>query len=136
MLHSGFVHIARVYALPVRLYTEFLNEGGGLLRSNMDVLQYGGLEVNPLEQTVYYLGQEIIFTNREFQVLYLLLKYRGQVFSKRQIYEQITDDEDRTDYHTIEITISRTRKNLETYLGHADVIVTVRGRGYKIKKQI
>lgn len=66
--------------------------------------------------------------------MYLLLKYHGQVLSKRQIYEQITNDEERTDYHTIEITISRIRKKLEAYSGRKDFIVTIRERGYKFRK--
>lgn len=87
-----------------------------------------------LEQTVCYQGKEIPFTNREFQILAFLLKYRGQVFSKRQIYEQVTEDEERVDYHTVEITISRIRKKLEQCSGRKDYIITIRGRGYKIRK--
>ena len=76
-----------------------------MLKKEMDGLEYRNLKINPLEQTVYYFGEEIPLTNREFQLLYLLLKYQGQVFSKRQIYEQITEDGERVDYHTVEITI-------------------------------
>ena len=97
------------------------------------ILEYKELIVNSLEQVVFYKGKELIFTNREFQVLYLLLQYQGIVLSKQQIYEQITDD-DRTDYHTIEITISRIRKKLKEHTGRADLIITVRGRGYKFRK--
>ena len=98
------------------------------------VLEYQNLKVNPLEQMVYYCGEEIPLTNREFQILYLLLKYHGQVFSKRQIYEQITEDGERVEYHTVEITISKIRKKLETYSGRKDFIITIRGRGYKFRK--
>ena len=87
-----------------------------------------------MEQTVYFRNDEIIFTDREFQVLYLLLKRQGQVFSKRQIYEQVTNGEDRSDYHTVEITISRIRKKVERCSGRKDFIVTIRGRGYKFRK--
>ena len=73
-----------------------------MLKKEMDGLEYRNLKINPLEQTVYYFGEEIPLTNREFQLLYLLLKYQGQVFSKRQIYEQITEDGERVDYHTVE----------------------------------
>lgn len=88
-----------------------------MLKKEMDGLEYQNLKINPLEQTVYYFGEEIPLTNREFQLLYLLLKYQGQVFSKRQIYEQITEDGEQVDYHTVEITISRIRKNWRLILG-------------------
>ncbi len=97
------------------------------------ILKCGSLIVNPLEQIVQYENKKIIFTNREFQVLYLLLQYQGIVLSKQQIYEQIADD-DRVDYHTIEITISRIRKKLKEYTGRTDLILTVRDRGYKFRK--
>lgn len=96
-------------------------------------LEYEGIAVNPLEQIVLYRGREITFTNREFQVLYLLLQYQGIVLSRQQIYEQIADD-DRVDYHTIEITISRIRKKLKEHTGRTDLIITVRDRGYKFRK--
>lgn len=51
------------------------------------ILEYEGLIINLLEQTVFYKENEIIFTNRKFQVLYLLLQYQGKVLSKQQIYE-------------------------------------------------
>lgn len=105
-----------------------------MIQTEIGVLEYHDLKVNPLEQTVYYCGEEIPLTNREFQVLYLLLKYHGQVFTKRQIYEQITEDGERVDYHTIEITISKIRKKIEACSGRKDFIITIRGRGYKFRK--
>lgn len=98
------------------------------------ILEYENLVINPMEQVVFYKEIEIEFTNREFQVLYLLLLPRGIVLSKRQIYEQITDDNEKIDYHTIEITISRIRKKLKESTGSSDFIITVRDRGYKFSK--
>lgn len=98
------------------------------------VLEFKGLKINKLEQTVYFDGKEISFTNREFNVLYLLLQYQGQVFSKSQIYNQVTENNDKDELHTIEITISRIRKKLELYTGYKNWICTIRGRGYKFRK--
>lgn len=92
------------------------------------------LYVNYLEQVVSYKGKEIYFTNREFQTIYLLLQYQGQVLSKKQIYEQTTGDGKRVDYHIVESTISRIRKKIEICSGRRDFIITVRERGYKFKK--
>lgn len=97
-------------------------------------IEAGSFIMNPFEQTVFSQGLEIPFTNREFQVLYLLLENRGQVFSKWQIYRQVSRNYEKEDYHTIEITISRIRKKLELYTGEKNLIITIRGRGYKFKK--
>ena len=40
-----------------------------MLKKEMDGLEYRNLKINPLEQTVYYFGEEIPLTNREFQLL-------------------------------------------------------------------
>ena len=98
------------------------------------ILRYEGLIINPWEQNVFYEGSEIGFTNREFQILYVLLQYQGLVLSKQQIYEQVAGDEDRVDYHTVEITICRIRKKLKDYTGRSDFIITVHDRGYKFVK--
>ena len=102
--------------------------------SSDSILEYEGLCIIPGEQIIAYQGNEIYFTNREFQVLLLLIQYQGQVLSKKQIYEQVADDDSRINYHTIEITISRIRKKLREYTKRSDFIITVQDRGYKFKK--
>uniref|UniRef100_UPI003FA440DD winged helix-turn-helix domain-containing protein n=1 Tax=Enterocloster clostridioformis TaxID=1531 RepID=UPI003FA440DD len=75
-----------------------------------------------------------MFTNREFQIFYFLMSHRGQVFSRRQIYDHVTEFNEKDDLHTVEITISRIRKKLEQITGKSDFIITIRGRGYKFRK--
>lgn len=104
-------------------------------QGNWKVLEVDGILINPFEQAVYYEGREIAFTNREFWTLYLLVEYRGMVLSRKQIYSHITEDEERVDYHTVEITISRIRKKLERITGKIDWVTAIRGSGYKFKKE-
>lgn len=101
---------------------------------NYEIIEFNNLIVNNLEQVVSYKDVEIQLTNREFQILYFLMRHRGQVFSKAQIYDQVTGDVEKDSLHTVEITISRIRKKLEACIGRKDLIVTIRGRGYKFKK--
>lgn len=101
---------------------------------NFEIIEFNNLIVNYSEQVVSYKDVEIQLTNREFQVLYFLMRNQGQVFSKAQIYNQVTGDVEKDSLHTIEITISRIRKKLEARIGRKDLIVTIRGRGYKFKK--
>lgn len=100
----------------------------------IDIIKFEGLTVSYSEQTLCYEMQEIMMTNREFQILYFLISHRSQVFSKRQIYDYVTEFNEKDDLHTVEITISRIRKKLKIYSGRSDFIVTIRGRGYKFKK--
>lgn len=99
------------------------------------MIEFEGLTVNYSEQTVRYQTQENKMTNREFQILYFLISHRGQVFSRRQIYNCVTEyDDEKEELHTVEITISRIRQKLKIYSGRSDFVVTIRGRGYKFKK--
>lgn len=52
-------------------------------------LQYGNLEIAPLQRTLKLNGYNIKLTKYEFEILYLLAKNPGQVFSKKQIYNQV-----------------------------------------------
>ncbi|XBX04839.1 response regulator transcription factor [Enterocloster clostridioformis] len=104
------------------------------MEQNMAVIKYENLIINTVEQVTLYDNKEIELTNREFQVLYFLVSYQGQVFSKRQIYAHVTEFNEKDDLHTVEITISRIRKKLEQATGKSDFIITIRGRGYKFKK--
>lgn len=52
-------------------------------------LKYDNLEINPKYRTVRKQGEDIELTNYEFDILYLLAKRPGQVFSKEQIYSQV-----------------------------------------------
>ena len=54
-----------------------------------NVLKYNDLKINPKYRMVRNQGEDIKLTNYEFDILYLLAKRPGQVFSKEQIYSQV-----------------------------------------------
>lgn len=45
------------------------------------------MELNLAEKNVIIHGAEIMLTNREFEILYLLAQSPGRIFSKEQIYD-------------------------------------------------
>lgn len=68
-----------------------------------------------------------IYRQREFDILYYLAQYAGQVLTARQIFEVVSGESAAVcDYHSGESSIYSIRKKL----GH-DVILTVRGYGYR-----
>lgn len=50
-----------------------------------ELLQFKELEIIPERYQMFLNGQEIPLTGKEFQILMLLVKNRGRVFSKKQI---------------------------------------------------
>ena len=91
------------------------------------ILTFRDLKILPRRRQVYMSSQEVSLTTREFDVLYHLARYAGQVLTARQIYEAVSSENAvGCDYHSIESSIYSIRKKLVH-----DVILTVRGYGYK-----
>lgn len=96
------------------------------------ILTFQNLKILPRRRQVYVDNQEVSLTTREFDVLYYLVQHAGQVLTARQIYEVVSGESAvGCDYHSIESCIYSIRKKLVH-----DVILTVRGYGYKFNKNI
>ena len=70
----------------------------------------------------------IRLTSKEFEILYLLIKYPNKVFSKKNLYEAVWEDMYTYDNDTINTHISNIRKKI-----NIDLIETVCWMGYKLK---
>ena len=74
-----------------------------------------------------------ILPQKEFQLLYKLLSYPGQIFTRQQILDDIWGPEGYVDSHTLDVHISRLR---ERFKKNEDFeIVTIRGLGYRAVKK-
>jgi len=74
-----------------------------------------------------------ILPRKEFQLLYKLLSYPGQIFTRQQILDDIWGPEGYVDSHTLDVHISRLR---EKFKHNNDFeIVTIRGLGYRAVKK-
>jgi len=104
-----------------------------LLRRSQMVSQrktkLGSTEFNANTLTVCFNGKELVLPQREFLLLYKLVASPGQIFTRRQILEDVWNQSD-VDPHTLEVHISRLR---ERFKKNPDFeIITVRGLGYKV----
>ncbi len=73
-----------------------------------------------------------ILPQKEFMLLYKLLSYPGQIFTRQQILDDIWGIEEVVDSHTLDVHISRLR---ERFRSNPDFkIVTIRGLGYRAVK--
>ncbi|WP_161979672.1 response regulator transcription factor [Streptococcus sp. S784/96/1] len=78
------------------------------------------------------IGEETVqFTGKEFDLLYKLLSYPGQIFTKQQLMDDIWGYETESDYDTIKTYINRLRKKLVNCSAFS--IVAIRGLGYKVE---
>ena len=77
--------------------------------------------------------QEVIsLPKKEFELLYKLLSYPKQIFTRQQLFDEIWGGEVESDLRTIDVHIKRLRDKV----GHFNEfeIITVRGLGYKVER--
>lgn len=94
-------------------------------------LHLDGLEINRSTHEVMANGQEVALTAREFDILYLLARQPGRIFSAEDIFQQVWKEKYYVSNNTVMVHISNLRDKLEKELGYK-LIQTVWGVGYKI----
>lgn len=99
-----------------------------------NVLRVKDLELNRNEVTLWKAGKKIDITPAEYKILLLLMQSPGKVFTKRQIYEQISGASYLDDDNTLMVHISNLREKLEDQVRTPEYIRTIRGIGYKLEK--
>lgn len=106
---------------------------GSTAITNQKIIQIGDLQIDERAYKVTINKKDVQFTKTEFEILLLLAKYRGQIFSIQRIYESVWGEDYYEDSaNTVMVHIKRLRKKLNTYAIHQDMIQTVWGVGYKI----
>lgn len=95
------------------------------------ILEYRDIIIDPKCRTVKVESENIELTNYEFDILYLLAKNPGQVFSKAQIYNQVWKAPYYGAEDNVMSLIRRIRKKIEPDPGKPIYILTVWGIGYK-----
>ena len=87
---------------------------------------FGSLQIDPQRRLVRQAGHTVDLTPMEFDILLLLARRPGQVFTARQIYEAVAADSYDASWTGISSMVYKLRHKLG-----ADIIETVRGHGYK-----
>ena len=106
-----------------------------LRRTEKESSQYrcGQLAVDTGRHVVTVDGREVTLTQKEFEVLCLLLKNRGQVLSREQLIQQVWGYAFTGESRTVDVHV----RTLRQKLGEAGAYVeTVRGYGYKIGEAV
>ena len=77
-------------------------------------------------------GRPVNLTRSEFQVLRLLAEHPGRVFSRLEIMEELWQSEFRGDVRACDVHISNLRQKIEPDPQDPEIVLTVRGVGYKL----
>ena len=104
--------------------------------SNDNYLKYDNLVIDSKYRIVETGGESIELTNYEFEILYLLARHPGQVFSKEQIYNQVWKEPYYRAEDNVMSLIRRIRKKIEPDPSKPIYVLTVWGIGYKFNNAI
>ena len=91
------------------------------------LLSFGDITIDTGAKKVTREVQEIVLTAREYAIVELLIRHRGEVVTRTRIYEHIFDENDDSLSNLVEVHVSNVRKKLGK-----DFITTRRGMGYVI----
>ena len=107
-----------------------------MLYRNQKIFSWERWTIDLIERNVSIKGTKIALTNREFDILYLLAKSPGRIFSKEQIYDIVWQEPYSGDYNIVMSHIRHIREKIEDNPGKPLYIQTVWGIGYRFNKNL
>ena len=115
----------------LRRYTQL---GSTVQDEKKEVYEVGGLSINDELKEVTVDGESVSLTPIEYNILLLLVKNQGKVFSIDQIYENIWNEEAIGADNTVAVHIRHIREKIEINPKEPRYLKVVWGVGYKIEK--
>ena len=122
--------MARVNSL-IRRFTLFNTVSG----TETDCMVFQGMTIDNLNRLVLVNDIQVELTGKEFDLLSFLAANKGKVFTKKQIYTHVWEEEYAFDDSNIMSFISKLRKKIEPDPEHPFYILTVRGVGYRFNRE-
>lgn len=113
--------IARLHAVTRRARPEGLN-----------IVEIGPVRLDLMSRQVYCGEIELVLTAREFSLLEYLARSPGRVYTRTQILERVWNYDFDPSTNIVDVYIRRLRQKLGH---HRDCLETVRGVGYRLRKQ-
>lgn len=98
------------------------------------VVESGDVRIDQDRMEVYFKGEKLNLTIKEYDLLVLLVENSGKTLSKEYLFANIWGMESDSDYHTLTVHIKMLRDKLEEDKKHPTRIVTVWGVGYRYEE--
>jgi two-component system response regulator VanR len=96
-----------------------------------EIIEFKNLRINRVSKRVFIAKKEIHLTQREYELLYFLLKNKDKIISRKEILKQVWDH-DNYDLNVVNTTIMRLRNKLSS--NKEEYIKSIHSRGYIIKE--
>ena len=99
------------------------------------VVEIAGLRLDPASRRIVGRGRDIDLGALEFRMLRFFMTHPGRVYSRAQLLDEIWGNNVYVEERTVDVHIRRLREALAP-TGHAGLIETVRGAGYRFKRAL
>lgn len=99
-----------------------------------DVIEIDGLRLDEIGKEVVVDGASVQLTPIEYKITELLMRNAGRVFSTREIYERVWNEEAYNAENIVAVHIRKIREKIEADPKHPRYLKVVWGIGYKIEK--
>jgi len=103
------------------------------LSKKSPTLAFENLEMNADRREVFKDGVPVLLSRKEFDLLALFMSQRGRVFDRQTILSRIWGEDSYVDDRTVDVHMRWLREKLESVPARPDLLLTVRGIGYKFK---
>ena len=133
---TGFELWADDYVLKPFSPRELVARAHAILRRGrraayQDVLRLGAVELHRSERVALANEQEVKLTSKEFDLLTVLIENAGLVLSRDKLLDEVWGMTYPGDTRTVDVHIAQLRRKLSLQ----DLILTVRGSGYKVVRE-
>jgi two-component system response regulator MtrA len=95
------------------------------------VIRLGSLAIDTAGRTVERDGREVALTRTEFDLLVELARHPGQVFTRELLLDRVWGYDYLGDSRLVDVAVGRLRSKVESDPAAPQLILTVRGAGYK-----
>jgi two-component system response regulator MtrA len=105
-----------------------------LRRTNAEVLgllTIGDLAIDVQAHQILRAGKQIALTRLEFDLLVALAKEPGRVFTRDALLSEVWGYRHSTDTRLVNVHVQRLRSKIEHDAEHPEIVITIRGVGYK-----
>ena len=97
-------------------------------------IEVAGVTIDPERRSVEIDGKPVELTYVEFELLRTLASAPGRVFSRRNLLEAVWGDAAYREPRTIDVHVRHLREKLERDPSEPDLLLTVRGAGYRFRE--
>ncbi|MGF7186732.1 DNA-binding response OmpR family regulator [Desulfitispora alkaliphila] len=104
-------------------------------REEKNELSFGKLKIDLAKHRIYVDDKEVNLTAKEYDILLLLVKHPGRIYSRNQLLEQIWGYDYIGEDRTVDVHVRRLREKVEENPGKPSYILTKWGVGYYFNQE-